>query len=123
LQDEFAKAMANLNIGSHRRNGTFRSSAHPPVLIDVALCRILKSGQLRWEIRYPLRGIEGLRCITLRLSTDNMLPLDYLLFHRLPPGNQRYRFSEERIRRLASIHNNLDDAISFLLRDGNPARR
>jgi hypothetical protein len=115
--------MADLNIGSNRRNGTFRSSAHAPLLIDVALCRILKSGELRWEIRYPLRGIEGLRCITLRLSTDNKLPLDYLLFHRLPPGNQRYRFSEEQIQRLASVHTTLDEAISFLLRDDGPDRR
>jgi DNA invertase Pin-like site-specific DNA recombinase len=122
LQDEFAEAMAELNIGSNRRNGTFRSSAHAPVLIDVALCRILKSGELRWEIRYPLRGIEGLRCITLRLTTDNKLPLDYLLFHRLPPGNQRYRFSEEQIQRLASVHTTLEEAIRFLLRDGNSAR-
>ncbi len=91
LQDEFAQAMAANKVQSHRKNGVFRSSSHPPVLLDVACCRILKNGQLRWEIRYPLTGVEGLRCITLRLNTDNNRPLDYLLIRFLPSGNQRVR--------------------------------
>jgi len=37
----------------------------------------------------------------------------------VPPGNQRYRFNEERIQRLASIHKNLDEAVSRLLQDTN----
>jgi len=58
------------NVTSHRRNGTFRSDRHPPVLLDVACCRVLKDGQLRWDIRYPLMGVAGLRCITLRLQVE-----------------------------------------------------
>jgi hypothetical protein len=91
------------------------ASDHPPVLLDVARCRVLKTGDLRWEIRYPLAGVTDLRCITLRLQADNKTPLDYLLIRSLPPGNQRYRFSEERIQRLASIHQSLDEAVSLLL--------
>jgi hypothetical protein len=123
LQDEFAEKMADLQISSKRRNGTFRSSAHPPLLLDVALCRVLDSGDFRWEIRYPLTGISGLRCITLRLNKSNKVPLDYLLFRTLPPGNQRYRFSEEKIQRMASSHATLDEAITCLLRDDAPARQ
>ena len=115
LQDEFARAMTAKNVHSHRKNGLFRSSDHPPVLLDVARCRVLKTGDLRWEIRYPLAGVKDLRCITLRLEADNKTPLDYLLIRSLPPGNQRYRFSEERIQRLASIHQSLDEAVSLLL--------
>ncbi len=118
LQDEFARAMAATSVQSHRKNGVFRSSSHPPVLLDVACCRVLKNGHLRWEIRYPLTGVEGLRCITLRLDAGNKLPLDYLLIPFLPPGNQRYRFSEERLQKLqASLHKTLDEAVSFLLHD------
>jgi len=119
LQDEFARIMAANSVLCRRKNGVFRSSSHPPVLLDVARCRVLKSGQLRWEIRYPLKGVEGLRCITLRLDPDNRQPLDYLLIRSLPPGNQRYRFNEERIQRLASIHKNLDEAVGRLLQDAN----
>jgi DNA invertase Pin-like site-specific DNA recombinase len=115
LQDEFALIMAANNVHCRRKNGVFRSSSHPPVLLDVARCCVLKDGQLRWEIRYPLTGVEGLHCITLRLNADNKQPLDYLLIRSLPPGNQRYRFNEERIQRLASIHKSLDEAISLLL--------
>jgi len=117
LQDEFARAMAANNVQSRRRNGVFRSSNHPPVLLDVARSRVLKNGQLRWEIRYPLTRVEGLRCITLRLNADNKMPLDYLLIRFLPPANQRYRFNEERIQRLASIHRSLDEAVSLFLQD------
>lgn len=115
LQDEFAGAMAALNIGSHRMRGVFRSSAHPPVLLDVARCCVLKNGELRWEIRYPLSGIAGLCGITLRLSEKNRQPLDYSLFRSLPPGNQRYRFSKERIQRQASVCKDLDEAVNLLL--------
>jgi DNA invertase Pin-like site-specific DNA recombinase len=119
LQDEFASGMAARNVHSHRKNGLFRSSGHPPVLLDVARCRVLKNGDLRWEIRYPLAGVKGLRCITLRLNPDNRLPLDYLLFRSLPPGNQRCRLNEKRIQSLASIHENLDKAVNRLLQDAN----
>ncbi len=111
--------MAANSVLCRRKNGVFRSSGHPPVLLDVARCRVLKNGQLRWEIRYPLKGVEGLRCITLRLSPDNRQPLDYLLIRSLPPGDQRYRFNEERIQRLASIHKNLDEAVGRLLQDAD----
>jgi DNA invertase Pin-like site-specific DNA recombinase len=118
LQDEFARTMAANNIHSLRKNGVFRSSSHPPVLLDVARCFVLTNCQLRWEIRYPLTGVEGLRCITLRLNVDNKLPLDYLLIRFLPPGNQRYRFSEERLQTLkASIHKSLDEAVNVLLQE------
>ena len=115
LQDEFAGEMAARNIKSYRKNGVFRSSHHPPLLLDVARCRVLKNGQLRWGIRYPLTGIEGLCCITVRLDSGNKLPLDYLFIRSLPPGNQRYRLSEERIQSLASIHGTLNDAVNLLL--------
>lgn len=117
LQDEFAFAMVTNKVTSHRKNGTFRSDSHPPVLLDVARCRVLKNGEFRWEIRYPLTGVNGLHCITLRLQPDNKLPLDYLLIHALPPGNQRYRLNEERINRLASIHKTLNEAVSELVRE------
>jgi DNA invertase Pin-like site-specific DNA recombinase len=119
LQDNLAESLAAQNINAMRRNGVFRSSAHNPLLVDVACCRVLKNGELRWEIRYPLTGIEGLSCITLRLGVDNDLPFDYVLIRSLPPGNQRYRFSEERIRRLGSIHSSLDSALkAFLTKEG-----
>jgi hypothetical protein len=118
LQDEFAEAMAARNIKSHRRNGTFRSASHPPLLLDVACCRVLKNGQSRWEIRYPLTGVEGLHCITLRLDVGNKVPLDYLILRVLPPGNQRYRFSEERLQELkASAHRTLLEAVTVLLEE------
>lgn len=115
LQDKFARALTVNGVSSQRKNGTFRSASHPPVLLDVACCRVLKNGELRWQIRYPLTGVDGLHCITLRLNPDNRLPLDYLLIHSLPPGNQRYRLNEERIHRLASIHRSLDEAVNMLL--------
>ena len=118
LQDGYAAQMVASNIKSHRRNGVFRSSGHPPVLLDVARCCVLKNGELRWQIRYPLTGVKGLRCITLRLQTDNKLPLDYLLIRFLPPGNQRYRFSEERLQTLkASVHKTLEEAVNVLLQE------
>jgi hypothetical protein len=118
LQDEFARTLAANNVQSRRRNGVFRSSSHPPVLLDVARCCVLKDGQLRWEIRYPLTGVDGLRCITLRLAPDNKVPLDYLLIRFLPPGNQRYRFSEERLQQLrASVHKTLDLAAKVFLEE------
>jgi hypothetical protein len=122
LQDGFATAVADLGIQSKRKKGVFRSSFHPPMLLDVARCRTLKGGQLRWEIRYPLRGTEGLHCIALRLKTDGKLPLHYLLFRRLPPGHQWHQFGEEQIQQLASIHGSLEEAISLFLRRDNPAR-
>jgi hypothetical protein len=110
--------MVASNTKSRRRNGVFRSSGHPPVLLDVARCCVLENGELRWQIRYPLTGVKGLRCITLRLKTDNKLPLDYLLIRFLPPGNQRYRFSEERLQTLkASIHKTLEEAVNVLLQE------
>jgi DNA invertase Pin-like site-specific DNA recombinase len=115
LQDDLAESLAAQNIKHMRKNGVFRSSAHNPLLVDVACCRVLKNGELRWEIRYPLTGIEGLSCITQRLDADNDLPLDYVLIRSLPPGNQRYRFSEERIRSLGSIHNSLGSAVKEFL--------
>ena len=116
LQDEFAEAMLANNVKSHRRNGTFRSASHPPVLLDVACCRVLKHGQFRWDIRYPLTGVAGLHCITLRLDVGNSLPLDYLILRFLPPGNQRYRFGEERLRKLrASVHKTLVEAVTVFL--------
>lgn len=121
LQDQFANAMETNNVKSHRRNGTFRSTSHPPVLLDVACCRVLKNGELRWDIRYPLTGVAGLHCITLRLDIGNKSPLDYLVLRTLPPGDQRYRFSEERLRKLkASMHKTLDEAVGvFLDESGN----
>lgn len=116
LQDEFARGMAANKVESHRKHGVFRSASHSPVLLDVAHCCVLKNGQSRWQIRYPLTGVEGLHCITLRLNSDNKRPLDYLLIPFLPPGNQRYSFSEERLRTLkATVHKTLDEAISLLL--------
>src|SRR5271165_6383810 len=41
LQDEFARTLAANNVQSRRRNGVFRSSSHPPVLLDVARCCVL----------------------------------------------------------------------------------
>lgn len=115
LQDDFALAMVARDIESHRTRGVFRSLVHPPVLLDVAQCRILKNEQLRWEIRYPLTGTVELCCITLRLDPANRQPLDYVFFCRLPQGNQRYRLSDECIRRMASVHCCFDDAITLLL--------
>ena len=122
-QDRFAEIMGGLRIESKRVRGVFRSRLHPPMLLDVARCRTLKGGQLRWEIRYPLCAIDNLHCIVLRLTTDNNLPLDYLLFRRLPPGNQRYRLSEQTIHEMASIHGTLDEAVGFLLQNGASVRR
>ena len=122
LQDDFAHEMKARNIASRRRNGIFRSVRHNPVLLDVACCRVLDDGQLRWEIRYPLTGVEGLRCITLRLRPGNKQPLDYLFMRFLPAGNQRYRFSEERLKKLqASIHESLEEAVDCLLSETGPA--
>jgi hypothetical protein len=119
LQDEFARTLAVNNVQSRRSHGFFISSQHPPVLLDVARCFALADGQLRWEIRYPLTRNEGLRCITVRLHPDNKLPMDYVFIPCLPRAIQRWRFSEERIQRLASIHKSLDEAVSLFLQDSS----
>jgi DNA invertase Pin-like site-specific DNA recombinase len=115
LQDEFARTMAAANILSRRWQGVFLSSCHPPVLLDVARCFTLNDGQLRWEIRYPLAGVGGLRCITLRLDPNNKLPLDYVFFPQLPPTVQRCRFSEERIQQMGFVRSSLAQAIELFL--------
>ena len=119
LQDDFARVMAINNVQCHRKNGVFRSSSHSPVVIDVARCWVLKNGQLRWEIRYPLSGVTGLRCITLRLDAENKQPLDYVFINCLPPVIQRCRLSEERIAELGLIRESLGEAIDLFLRGAN----
>ncbi len=115
LQDQFAQITTAKDVPYHRKNGVFRSSTHPPVVLDVARCFALKNGQLRWEIRYPLTGIKGLQCITLRLSEGNKLPLDYVLIPRLPQMVQRCQFSQKRILEIGTIRASLDEAIGLLL--------
>ena len=116
LQDGFARMMAANNIQYHRRNGVFRSSSQAPVLLEVARCFGLKNGQLRWEIRYPLRGIQDLRCIALRLDEGNQVPLDYIFIPCLPQAIQRCQFSEQRISEIGFVRETLDGAIELLLR-------
>lgn len=115
LQDEFARTLAASNMQTRRRHGAFLSSSHPRVLLDVARCFTLSGGQLRWEIRYPLTGVEGLCCITLRLDPDNTLPMDYVFIPRLPQVVQRCRLSDECIHKIGFIRNSLVDAIQLLL--------
>ena len=78
----------------------------------------LAPGKLRWEIRYPLTGTEGLRCIILRLQPDNKAPLDYVLVPRLPPANRRWRFSERRILDLGFVTGTLEGAVDLFLHGG-----
>lgn len=114
LQDEFARTMAANNIQSRRRHGVFISSIHSPVLLDVARCFTLTDGQLRWEIRYPLLGVEGLCCLTIRLTADNTSPMDYVFIPRLPRAIQRVRLSEERIRGIGIVRGSLAEIIQLL---------
>ena len=115
LQDEFARITAANDALFRRRRGVFVSTVHPPVLLEVARCFVLAPGKLRWEIRYPLNGTEGLRCIILRLQPDNKAPLDYVLVPRLPPANRRWRFSERRIHDLGFVTETLEAAIDLFL--------
>ena len=51
-------------------------------------------------------------------SINNRLPLDYLLIRFLPPGSQRYRFSEERPQTSkASTHKTLAETVNILLQE------
>jgi hypothetical protein len=115
LQDEFIRTLAANNVQSHRKHGSFVSSSHPPVLLDVARCFVLDSGERRWEVRYPLTGVNGLQCIMLRLDPDGKLPLDYVFIRCLPQAIQRYRFSEDRIRDAGVVTGSLQEAIRLLL--------
>lgn len=115
LHDDFARMMESNNTQYHRRRSVFLSSCHPPVLLDVARCFVLKQGELRWEIRYPRTGIQGLRCITLRLDRHNQQPLDYAFIPCLPYAIQRWPFSEKRILEIGFIRENLGGAAELLL--------
>lgn len=127
LQDEFTRALARTRIPSQKNCGIYTSSAHGPVLLEVARCYSLLGRDKRWEIRYSRKGGEGMSCIAGRLDPENRAIVDYLFIPRLPKAVQRVRLSELHIRSLGIITPTLGQAIELLLSehkspsDGNAA--
>ena len=117
LQDEFARTTQARKLPYRRFYGVFRSSQHPTVVLEVGCCIRLPNGKLRWQIRYPAGGVEGMPCICLRLQPNNKLPMDYVCIPSLPYVAWFCQLSEERIRDLGFITQNLDEAVQRLLLD------
>jgi DNA invertase Pin-like site-specific DNA recombinase len=121
LQDEFARIASTKALPYRRFYGVFRSAQHPTVVIEVGSCIKLPNGNLRWQIRYPAGGVEGMPCICLRMQPNNKLPMDYVCIPRLPYVAWFCQISEERIRELGFIAQNLDDAVERLLVGYDPS--
>jgi len=121
LQDEFARIAAARKFSYRRFYGIFRSPEYPTVLIEVGCCIRLPNGKPRWQIRYPAAGVEGMRCICLRMQPNNKLPMDYVCIPCLPHVAWWCQLSEERIRGLGFVTKNLDEAVQRLLLDPDQA--
>jgi hypothetical protein len=107
--------MAEHGFPVHRRSGVFLNHFHTPVVIDVARSYMLSNGELRWVIRHPIQSYSELRCITLRLQSDNTNPFDYVYFESLPDSVQRRRLSDQSIREIGVSTLDLDGALELLL--------
>ena len=115
LQDEFAGFMAVANILTRRSYGTYTSLQHRPVLLDVPRCFVIHGGQMRWQVRHPLRGSSDLACIAIRLLADGRSIMDYVFIPRLPRTVQSVRLSDDDIRRIGFIRETFPEIMKVFL--------
>jgi DNA invertase Pin-like site-specific DNA recombinase len=115
LHDEFSSELAAAGALCRKYRGRFRSPMGELVVLDVARCYRGTDGESRWEIRLPLDGGPRLVGIALRLAEDNRTPKDYVFFPCLPEIRQKFRFSDERARRLGVITDRLSGAVGQML--------
>ena len=116
LQDEFAAFLAAKGCPGKRKQSVFTIPGRTAVLLEVARCFRIASGQLRWEVRCPVAGRpENLACIGLRLAEDNRSRLDFFFLPSLPPAAQRLQVSDDRVRRIAEVRMCFADIFEFTL--------
>ena len=111
VQDEFLRELARAGIRVSRTRQIFKLRGKGRVVLKMAKCLTLCSGDFRWDIHAPYKS-PGCRCIVTRLNQDASIR-DYILLDSLP-AKGLFRLDERVIHDIGCVFVSLRDVVEAI---------